>query len=146
MPIGDWSKAVLCEDSDLIEFESNVLNWTRSRGDCSKWRSKAKDIITNKLRHAFRSAATSTDEDILDLIGDTGPLKDAACYMTLHLLCNDLSTGEDHWERKGEMYWTKFGKEWPIAYGLISLDIDESGAIEKAEMYNTPGVKMVRGS
>lgn len=140
-----WSTEVLCVDADLLEFESNVLSWTKTRGSCEKWRDKAKYVIGQRLRYAFRATQVGTDTDVLDLVLDTTPLKDAACFMALHLLCNDATTGEDAWSSKAEMYWSKFADEWPIALGLLSLDIDESGTIEQGEYYNVPDVTLERG-
>jgi len=148
MAINDWSDGVLCVDSDLEEYESNIQEWVSNFGSCEKWRIKAKDEIEQRLRHGLRQIEIDTDEDdVLDLISSYDPLKNPACFMTLHLLCNDLSTNSaDHWATKSEMYYRKFQDSWPIALGLIHLDIDESGTIEDDEKYNVPGVTFVRGN
>lgn len=148
MAIGNWGDAVLCRDKDLSEFETNVLRWVQGRGSAEKWISKAKDLIAQKLRYSLRTVELATDEDdVLDLIADITPLKDAACYLSLHLICNDASTGADGWAQKAEMYWHKWEKEWPQALGLVSLDTDESGTLEDSEKYNVnTGVTLVRGS
>lgn len=148
MAISDWGATALCQDKDLIEFESNVLAWTRSKGTAQKWISKAKNLIAAKLRHSLRDVEIATDvDDVLDLIADVTPLLDTACYLSLHLLCNDCSVGGDYFERMADMYWHKYSKELPLALGLVSLDIDESGTIEDSEKYNVKtGVTFVRGS
>jgi hypothetical protein len=146
----DWSAAttILCEDADLLQFESNALAWVQSsQGGGKKYRDKAKDLIEQRLRFSFRSIAATLDSgvDVLDLLLSVSPLKDTACYLTLHLICNDASTGGDFWAQKGEMYWNKYMTEWATAFGLLSLDIDQSGVIESSEMYNIPGITFQRG-
>ncbi|MBU8914212.1 MAG: hypothetical protein KOO61_09330 [Spirochaetales bacterium] len=148
MAISDWSATALCQDKDLLEFEGQVLVWTRDKGTAQKWISKAKDLIATRLRYSFRDVELATDAaDVLDLIADVTPLKDAACYLSLHLLCHECSVGGDYFESLEQMYWHKFEKEIPRALGLVSLDLDESGVIETSEKYNVKtGVTFVRGS
>ena len=148
MAIGDWSATALCEDADLIDFESDVLAWVQStQGSAVKYRDKAKHIIGERLKHAFRQIEIDTEEDeVLDLIASVDPLKNAACYLTLHLICNDCSVGGDHWAGKAEMYYQKYNDEMPYALGLLSIDLDESGTIEDVEKYNVSGIEFQRGS
>jgi len=147
MGIIDWTDEQLCEDSDLVKYETNVLEWTEVAGDARKWRDSAKELIEQRLRHALRTVELATDaDDVLDLIADVAPLKIAASYMTLHLLCNDCSTGGDHWAEKASMYYSKFEDEWPRAVGLLSLDTDEDDLITDSEKYNVDtGATFSRG-
>ena len=144
-----WSTVTLCEDADLLDHEENILSWMQSRGGGSKWRDKAKDVIANRLRHAYRHYTKTYDfdaADVLDLIDDTTPLKDLACYLTIHLFCESATTGDDLFSRKAILYSEKYLAEWEIALGLLSLDLDEDGTIASSEMYNTPDTKLTRGA
>jgi len=148
MATGDWLAAVLCTDSDLRTFEIKVLGWVSAEGSATHWRQSAKDQIEAELRQSFKKIELATEEaDVLDLIADITPLKYTACYLTLHLICNNCSIGGDHWERKSEMYWSKYREALPGAIGMLSIDIDESGAITDSEKYYiSHGVRMTRGS
>jgi hypothetical protein len=145
--IGDWSAAVLCTDEDLRSLETNVLQWVAAEGSASYFRQSAKDQIEAELRQSFRNTDLETDSpDVLDLIADVTPLKYAAIYLTLHLVCNNCSAGGDQWEKKAEMYWGKYKEALPGAIGMLSLDIDQSGVVDIGEKYYlTQGVRMTRG-
>jgi hypothetical protein len=155
MAIGDWSAAELCQDSDLQALESSVLEWTRGEGGVKKWRDEAK----NQLEHELRQHLASTDkvinasvvagedrQEVLDLIADLAPLKYTACYLSLHLLCNNCSGAEgDFYDRKAEMYWQKYQQELPRGLSLLSIDTDESGTVSESERYyDNSGVRLSR--
>jgi hypothetical protein len=148
----DWSNSTLCVDADLLQFESNVLSWTKAKGDAGKWRATAKTVIEHRLRSQFRALEIKLelgkDDDVLDLISSVSPLNIAACYFTLHLLATDctMSVG-DHYDANGQLYLAKFEEEWPRALGMLSVDTDESGEIGTAEKYNVQtGATFVRGA
>lgn len=140
MAIGDWSAAVLCIDADLVEFETDVVQWTGTEASATKWRAKAKDLIGERIDFSFKEIELATDEDdVKDLISNPERLKDAACYLTLHLLANDISIAQaDLYDRKAEMYLAKFEDVFPRAVSMLHVDIDESGTIEDAEKYIAP--------
>jgi len=148
MATGDWLAAVLCTDEDLRSLEIHVLEWVAREGSAAYWRATAKDLIEVELRQSFRNIELATEEaDVLDLVPDVTPLKYAACYLTLHLICNNCSTGGDHWEHKAEMYWNKYKGALPDAISMLSVDVDESGDIVDSEKYYiSHGVRMTRGS
>lgn len=136
----DWTTTVLCIDADLVEFETDVLAWTGQEAVAKKWRAKAKDMIGLRLDLRLRDTEKATDiADVKDLIGNPSVLKDAACYLTLHLLANDVSHAEgDLYDRKAQMYWGKYEPELERALALLSIDTDESGTIEDSEKYGAP--------
>lgn len=140
MAVGDWSATDLCIDADLIEFESDVLQWTGPEAGAGKWRSKAKDLIGQRLDFSLKDIELATDEaDVKDLISNSARLKDSACYLSLHLLANDVSVAQgDLYDRKAEMYLAKFENDYPRSVSLLHVDIDESGTIEDAEKYIAP--------
>ena len=133
----DWSAIELCIDADLREFETDVLQWTGAESSAAKWRRKAKDLIDARLRLRFKQVEIDTDvDDVLDLIGNPEVLKDAACYRTLHLLANDISTAPgDLYAEKAAMYYGLFKEEIEIAVSMLHLDLDESGVIDDSEKY-----------
>ena len=141
-----WADKVLCVDSDLAEFESNVHTWVAPGGGAAQYISTAKKVIERRLRSHFREQDKLIGgSEVLDLLADVEPLRQAATYLTLHVLCNDCSTGGDLFERKAEMYYAKYNEEWPYALGRLAMDLDESGAIESTEEYNVrTGVKLGR--
>ena len=141
-----WSDETLCIDSDLTELESSALEWVSAKGSAAAYRATAKKIITSRLRSHFRDLDVQiTGDEVLDLIADVEPLRQAATYLTLHLICNDCSTGSDLFADKAQMYWGKYVEEWPYALGLLSIDKDESGVIDSTEEYNFgPGVTFSR--
>jgi hypothetical protein len=144
----DWTDTVLCIDADLQEFETDVLAWTGGEAVAGKWRAKAKDLIAQRLDLKLRSVEEATDAaDVKDLIGNPEVLKDAACYLSLHLLANDISHGAgDMYDRKAEMYHAKYEAELERAMALVHLDLDESGTIEDSEKYTAPtGVTFKHG-
>ncbi len=148
MAVGDWSDTDLCIDADLIEFETDVLQWTGTEGGGSKWRSKAKDMIGQRLDFSLKEIELGTEEaDVKDLIDNPERLADAACYLSLHLLANDVTVAQgDLYDRKAEMYLAKYENELPRAISLLAIDIDESGTIEDAEKYIVPtGVTLRHG-
>lgn len=135
-----WMDETLCVDKDLIDLESSALEWVSAKGSAAAYRATAKKIITSRLRSHFRSEAVLiSGSEVLDLIADTEPLRQAATYLTLHLVCNDCSTGGDLFDKKAQMYWGKYNEEWPYALGQLSLDRDESGAIDASEEFNVSG-------
>jgi hypothetical protein len=148
MAISDWSTVELCVDSDLLEFETDALNWVGAEGDAGVWRVKAKEMIGEKLDHTLKQIEIATDEaEVKDLIGNPEKLKNTACYLTLHLIANDkmLAPG-DLFDRKAEMYWGKYRDEYGLAVALLSIDLDESGAIDDTEKYVAPsGVTLKHG-
>lgn len=148
MATGDWLAAVLCTDEDLRTLEAHVLEWLAAEGSGDYWRQSAKNLIAEELHQSFKTIEKLTDEvEVLDLLLDVTPLKYTACYLTLHLICNNCSTGGDNWEKKAEMYWSKYKEALPQAIGMLSVDIDEGGTIEEAEKYYlTGGVRMTRGA
>lgn len=150
MAITTWSTVVLCQDKDLRRFESNVMEWVKSDGHASRYRLTAKERITTRLRSQLRNQdlLKSTDiTDVLDLVANPDVLKDAACFMTLHLIATDkMVHADDTWSLKAVKYKDDFDEEFPVAVSLISFDTDESGAIADAEKYNlTLGVRITRG-
>jgi hypothetical protein len=148
MGVIDWTDTTLCTDADLVEFETDVLQWAGSEGSANKWRKKAKDIIAERLDFALKDIELATDaDDVKDLIGNPERLKDAACYLTLHLLANDVSVGQgDLYDRKAEMYLAKFEEVLPRALSMLSVDVDESDTIEDSEKYRFPtGVTFKHG-
>ena len=137
MAIGDWSTAALCQDGDLINVESQCLDWIPGDGSSDRYRTEAKRQIEARLRRVFKDIELVTDEaDVLDLIESVTPLLTAAIFLTLHLLCNDCSTGGDFFENKSALYLHKFNEEWPQAITMLNVDTDESGTIEDSEKYN----------
>lgn len=136
----DWTDTTLCIDADLAEFESDVLQWTGDHAVAEKWRRKAKEMIGQRLDLRLRDIELSTEiADVKDLIGNPEVLKDAACYLTLHLLANDVSHGQgDLYDRKAEMYFSKYEPELNRALQLVHVDTDESGTIEDSEKYGMP--------
>ena len=148
MAIGDWSAAVLCTDEDLRTLELSVLQWVGAEGSATYYRQTAKNLIETELRQSFKTVELATEEaDVLDLIADTAPLKYAACYLALHLICNNCSIGGDQWESKAGMYWAKYKEALPDAISMLSIDVDEGGTITDAEKYYiSHGVRMTRGS
>ena len=148
MPIPAWSTVVLCTDEDLRTLEINVLQWVSGEGSAAYFRQGAKDQIADELRQSFKSIEKTTDAaEVLDLIADVTPLKYAASYLSLHLICNNCSVGGDQWERKAEMYWSKYKEALPGAIGMLTLDVDESGVGDEAEKYYlNAGVRMTRGA
>lgn len=143
-----WSTVTLCTDDDLRALEIHVLEWVAGEGSALHFRQGAKDQIAAELRQSFKTIELVTEAaEVLDLIADVTPLKYTACYLTLHLICNNCSVGGDQWERKAEMYWTKYKEALPGAIGMLSLDIAEGGTIEDAQKYYlTSGVRMTRGA
>lgn len=142
-----WSTITLCTDSDMTRFESSAVTWAASKGGAAHYRQTAKDLIEARLRLHFKALALRiTGSEVLDLISSVGPLRDAAVFLSLHLLCNDCSVAEgDLFDTKARMYWSKFQTEWPLCLGLVSVDEDESGAIDDSERYNVEtGVRFVR--
>ena len=141
-----WADEELCTDSDMKALESNVLTWTGPYGAATKWRTEAKRQITQRLRVHFINIDLVTDAaEPLDLISSVEPFRYAATYLSLHLLCNDCSTGPDQWAEKARLYLAKFEEEWPNALALLSVDLDESGAIDDSEQYNvSTGLKFKR--
>lgn len=148
MAIGDWSAETLNVDADCIAKESSFLQWVEGRGGGELWRGEAKKEIELKLRHALKDIEIATDEDeVLDLLENPEVLNLSATLLTLHLtaLSKVVSPG-DYWDRKAEIYMSRFKDEWPIAAGLIHVDTDESGDISDSEKYNFPtGVRLTRG-
>ena len=141
-----WASVVLCVDSDLTDLESNALSWAGPAG-AARYREAAKvKIIEPRLRHFFRELDyTITGSEVLDLIASVEPLRLAATYLSLHLLCNDCSSGGDLFAEKAVQYWTKYNEEWVLAVDRLSVDTDESGAIDSSEEYNqSAGVRFVR--
>lgn len=143
MAIGNWTDEVLCTNGDLQSLESGVLEWTRSEGGADKWIDEAKSQIEHELRQYFKDVdqlinasvdAGDDRTDVLDLVPDYDALKYAACYLTLHLICNNASSAAgDYFDRKAEMYWHKYQKEIPSGLSMLSVDIDESEAIAESE-------------
>ena len=148
MTIPAWSTVTLCTDDDLRELEIKVLDWVAGEGSGKHWRDSAKEIIANELRQSFKTIELVTEAaEVLDLVVDVAPLKYASAYLSLHLICNNCSVGGDQWEKKAEMYWSKYREALPGAIGMLSLDLDESGTGDEAEKYYlTHGVRMTRGS
>jgi len=155
MALEDWSAVELCQDSDLQALEHGLLEWTRSEGGAKCWRAEAKLQIEHELRQRFAAidkvinSAVVTGEarqEVLDLIGDLDPMKYTACFLTLHLLCNNCSGAEgDFFDRKAQMYWAKYRDELPRGLSLLSIDLDESGDISESERYyNSRGVRLSR--
>jgi hypothetical protein len=142
-----WLASILCTDEDLRTLELNVLQWTAGEGSAAYFRQSAKDLIATELRQSFKNVELATDAaEVLDLVLDVTPLKYPAAYLTLHLICNNCSVGGDQWEKKAEMYWSKYKGALPAAVAMLALDTDESGTITEGEKYNfTPGVRMTRG-
>ena len=148
MAISDWSATDLCIDADLVEFETDVLQWVGQEAGAGKWRSKAKDMIGERLDFTLKDVEMATDEtDVKDLISNLSRLKNAACYLTLHLLANDVSVAQsDFYDRKAEMYLAKYEDELPRATALLHVDVDESGTIEDEEKYVVPtGITLRHG-
>ena len=148
MAIGDWSALVLCNDTDLARFESNVLEWVRSQGTAKHWRDTAKRLIGNRLRSDLRDTELATDEaDVLDLISNPEVLTDAASFLALNLIATDKMVHPgDTWAAKAVAYQDKFDQEFPVAVSMLHVDKDESGAIDDTEKYNvTLGVRFTRG-
>ena len=148
MAISDWSATDLCIDADLVEFETDVLQWTGQEAGAGKWRSKAKDMIGQRLDFTLKDVEIATDEtDVKDLISNLDRLRDSACYLTLHLLANDVSVAQgDLYDRKAVMYLGKYEDELPRALALLHVDTDESGTIEDSEKYNVEsGVTLRHG-
>lgn len=146
MTLIPWASAVLCTDDDLRGLESNVLEWTGPYGSVAKWRAEAKKQITARLRvHFVDIDLQTTAAEPLDLIFSAEPLRYAAMFLSLYLLCNDCSTGPDQWAEKAKLYKGRFEEAWPDALRLISVDLDESGVMEESEQYNlNAGVKFKR--
>jgi len=153
--VGDWSGTDLCQDSDLQALEAGVLEWTRLDGGVKKWRAEAKLQLEHELRQHFAAidkmvnievAAGGTRQEVLDLIDDLGPLKYTACYLSLHLLCNNCSGSEgDFYDRKAKMYWHKYKEELPRGLSLLSIDTDESDTIDESERYyQATGIRLSR--
>lgn len=143
-----WSSTVLCTDADLREFETDVLHWTGDEAVADKWRSKAKDLIAQSLDLRLRTIELETDaDDVKDLISNPEVLKDAACYLSLHLIAMDVShAAGDLYDRKAEVYYQKHKEELERALALVHLDLDESGTIETSEKYAAPtGVRLIHG-
>jgi len=148
MPISDWSTAVLCIDADLQEFETDVLQWTSSLAVAAKWRAKAKELIGERLDRQLRTIELATEEaDVKDLIGNIPILKTSACYLSLHLIANDVSHASgDLYDRKAEMYFDKYATEIENAMIMLQVDVDESGTIEDTEKGAAPtGVTFKHG-
>lgn len=148
MSVGDWSTEILCIDADLMEFETDVVQWTGTEGSAVKWRSKAKDIIGERIDFSFKEIELATEiADVKDLISNPERLKDCACYLSLHLLANDISVAQgDLYDRKAEMYMAKFEDALGRALSMLHVDVDESGTIEDAEKYIAPtGVTFKHG-
>jgi hypothetical protein len=148
----DWSATDLCLDTDLRDFESDVLSWIGGEGSGEKWRRQAKKLIEERLRSMDKVQQLELDtdiDDVLDLIGNLGELRTAACYRTLHLLANDVSAGSgDLYDRKAEMYLSLFEDEFPMAMRRLHWDVDESGTIEADEKYtgaSYTGVRLKHG-
>lgn len=141
-----WTDEILCIDSDLTELESNALGWVGLKGGAAAYRATAKKILEGRLRGHFRDLdILITGGEVLDLIADVEPFRLAATYLALHLICNDCSSGNDLFDQKAVMYWSKYNEEWPLALGRLNIDKDESGAIDKSEEYNfSPAVRFVR--
>ena len=155
MAIGDWSATDLCQDSDLQALETGVLEWTRGEGGAKNWRDEAKLQLEHELRQHFAAidkvvnasvVAGAARQEVLDLIADLSPLKYTACFLSLHLLCNNCSGAEgDFYDRKAQMYWGKYRDELPRGLSLLSIDTDESGTISESEMYyDNKGVRLSR--
>lgn len=144
MAIGNWSAAELCQDGDLVNVESQCMDWVS--GGAKRYRDEAKRQIGQRLHRIFKDIELATDEaEVLDLIESVEPLLTAAIFLTLHLLCNDCSSGGDFYENKAALYLHKFDEEWPDALGMLNVDTDESGTIEDSEKYNvTTGVTFRR--
>lgn len=141
-----WLDEILCIDSDLTDLESNALEWVNVKGGAAPYRATAKKIIEGRLRSHFREIDIQIiGGEVLDLIADVEPFRQAAAYLTLHLICNDCSSGGDLFADKGSMYWGKYAEEWPFALGRLNIDKDENGTIEDSEEYNfDPGVRFLR--
>jgi len=155
MAINDWSAKELCLGSDLQALESSVLEWTRDAGGAKKWIAEAKKQLEHELRQHLAAidkvvnasvVAGEDRQEVLDLIADYAPLKYTACYLTLHLLCNNCSGAEgDFYYRKAEMYWHKYKEELPKGLSLLSIDTDESATIAESERYyDNTGVRFSR--
>lgn len=148
MALTAWTDVELCIDADLVEFETNVLQWTGARGVAKKWREKAKDIIGQKIDLRLRTIEIATDAaEVKDLLGNPEVFKDSACYRTLHLIANDASIAPgDLYDRKAEMYLGLYDQEIENALALLHIDTDESGTIEDEEKYNAPtGITLKHG-
>lgn len=148
----DWATTVLSKDKDLLKYETDALLWIQGTGSASSWISTAKDEIAKRLRSTdfFQKLAkdpTITADSVLDLISNPEELSDSSVFMTLHLIANDKTTAPgDLYDRKAEMYFHKFEKEIKIAFPLLSVDVDESGAIEDDEVLNVhTDVRFTRG-
>jgi hypothetical protein len=144
----DWSATDLCIDADLVEFEGDVLDWVGDEGSAGKWRDKAKELIGERLDLHLRSIEIDTDTaDVKDLVSNLGQLKNSACYLSLHLLALDVSHGAaDMYDRKAEIYMSKYEAALQTALALLHVDTDESGTIEDSEKYGMPtGITLKHG-
>ena len=122
-----WADIDLCLDKDLLRYETDALAWFQGRGAGKSWRSTAKDEIAKRLRSTdfFRKLEldpTITADSVLDLISNPEELRDAAVFLTLHLIANDKSAAPgDLYDRKAEIYYHRFTEELKIAIPLLSV-------------------------
>jgi len=145
--INDWDAAILCLDADVIDREAKAVEYGRNSGGLSHWRAQAKKQIGIRLKSSLRNEALNVSADnILDLIADYEPLRQAAVYLSLHLLFDNMTVlPGDLFMVKSAFYLDEFEKEFIRAVGQISVDLDESGSISPSEEYNVKlGISMSR--
>lgn len=151
MGIITWADETLCTDADCVNEETRVTRWNNGES-LKRWRDLAKDKIGERLRHLFRQRTVDMDidietDDILNHIYSYEPMRTAAVYMSIHLMCKNSTVNPgDLYDQKSRDYWGLFTDEWPRAIEMLHMDIDQSGTIEDIEKFNVMrGITARRG-
>lgn len=133
-----WNEVVLCAPSDLDEFEADMKSTYNIKTDrCAT----AKRLIARRLGREFHEIYPYDSSITSDLDRITNPvkiLKDAAIFLTLHLIFEDLVEGlnDTYNARKSELYWNKYNLEMKNNMMLLDFydeDMQLSGQMQESE-------------
>ena len=128
--MADWSSATLSTSTSIAKIESEINDLT-----ATNWDSKieiAKELIGDKLEVILTERGIVVDEAdskvLLNVIANPTVFNLTSDYMTLHLIYDDLSQGQEGlYRQKTEKYNAYFERKFNEDVKRMNLDFDNDG-------------------
>lgn len=129
-----WSTAVLSTSTTIAKIETEINSLTSTN-----WDNKialAKEIIGDKLEVILTERGIRVDEAdskiLLDVIANPTVFNLSSDYLTLHMIYDDLSQGQDGlYLVKSEKYNAYFERKFSEDLKRMNLDLDNDGTTDE---------------
>ena len=133
MAVTLWADAVLSTTASIAKIESEINDLT-----ATNWDNKiatAKELIGDKLEVILTERGVNVDEEsgdvLLDTIANPTVYNLSSDYMTLHLIFDDLSQGQEGlYMGKSEKYNAYFERKFSEDVKRMNLDLDNDGTTD----------------